>query len=61
MKAFKTFFSQLFTMMLFVFSLTVVFTLLEHKDAWKIIVTYWIILTVKNGFDYIFGWFSNQE
>ena len=61
MKAFKLWFSQMFTMLLFIFSTTVVFLLWEHKEAWKVIVGYWIILTAKNGFDYIFGWFNGKE
>ena len=61
MKAFKFWFSQMFTMLLFIFSTTVAMLLWEHKDAWRVIVGYWIILTAKNAFDYIFGWFRDKE
>ena len=60
MKEFKLAYSQIFTMLLFILSITVVYLLLDHKDAWKAIVGYWITLSAKNGFDYTFGWFTKE-
>lgn len=61
MKELKVWISQIFTMMLFILSLSVVFLLMEHKEAWGVIVVYWIVLSAKNGFEYIFGWFGHNK
>lgn len=42
---------KLFPLLLFLISLTVAAGLVRQLNMWKWIVMYWIVLTVKNGFD----------
>ena len=42
---------KLFPVLLFCISLTVAVGLFYQLNMWKGIVLYWVVLTIKNGFD----------
>ena len=42
---------KLFPALLFCISLTVAVGLFFQQNMWKGIVAYWVVLTIKNGFD----------
>jgi len=45
--------SKLLVLLLIAISATVAVMLLRKKNAWALIVTYWIVLTIKNLIDYL--------
>ena len=45
--------SQIFVFLLTIDSAVVVAVLAKKKNAWKIIILYWILLTLKNAVDFI--------
>lgn len=42
---------RLFPLLLFLISLTVAAGLLRQLNMWKVIILYWIVLSVKNAYD----------
>ena len=58
MKKTKHLISNIMIFALFVISCTVATGLIYHKDMWKLIVAYWVTLTVKNAIDYFFNVFE---
>ena len=42
---------KLFPLLLFLISLTVAIGLIRQINMWKVIILYWIVLSVKNAYD----------
>lgn len=42
---------KIFPLLLFLISLTVAVGLLRQLNMWKVIILYWIVLSVKNAYD----------